>query len=295
MVTLLQNAVHRLHAASAAVGPTSDPSGFVTAVADTADDMNVADIKAALLDSFFGTERGLSGRSEVRAEINELITQLEAKNPTPSPTETLAMLDGDWKLVYTSNSELLAILALSKLPFVTIGDITQHVDSGSNTVENKVQISVPLSRTAFSTRASFEVRSPKRLQVRFEKGVVQTPQLLSDIEVPNSLSVMGQNIDLSQVRGLLQPAAEGLSGIISQVGNLISQTPNLSFPISTDNAQTWLLTTYLDEDTRITRGDGGSVFILVKEVSISPPAPAAAAADAPPTTFVTSTGSADLV
>lgn len=131
--------------------------------------------------------------------------------------QTLAMLDGDWKLVYTSNSELLAILALSKLPFVTIGDITQHVDSGSNTVENKVQISVPLSRTAFSTRASFEVRSPKRLQVRFEKGVVQTPQLLSDIEVPNSLSVMGQNIDLSQVRGLLQPAAEGLSGIISQV------------------------------------------------------------------------------
>lgn len=48
MVTLLQNAVHRLHAASAAVGPTSDPSGFVTAVADTADDMNVADIKVMI-------------------------------------------------------------------------------------------------------------------------------------------------------------------------------------------------------------------------------------------------------
>jgi hypothetical protein len=44
-------------------------------------------LQAALLDSFYGTERGLSARSEVRAEINELITQLEAKNPTPSPTE----------------------------------------------------------------------------------------------------------------------------------------------------------------------------------------------------------------
>lgn len=55
----------------------------------------------------------------------------------------------------------------------------------------------------------------------------------------------------------------------SQVGNLISQTPDLSFPIG-DQAQTWLLTTYLDEDTRITRGDGGSVFILVKDVSITP-------------------------
>jgi hypothetical protein len=35
----------------------------------------------------YGTERGLAARSEIRAEINELITQLEAKNPTPSPTD----------------------------------------------------------------------------------------------------------------------------------------------------------------------------------------------------------------
>lgn len=44
-------------------------------------------MQAALLDSMYGTERGLAARSEVRAEINELITQLEAKNPTPSPTD----------------------------------------------------------------------------------------------------------------------------------------------------------------------------------------------------------------
>lgn len=38
-------------------------------------------VQAQLLDSLFGTERGLSASSEVRAEINELITQLEAKSP----------------------------------------------------------------------------------------------------------------------------------------------------------------------------------------------------------------------
>lgn len=54
-----------------------------------------------------------------------------------------------------------------------------------------------------------------------------------------------------------------------QVGSIISQSPDLSFPISTDSAQTWLLTTYLDEDTRITRGDGGSVFVLTKDTSSS--------------------------
>ncbi len=40
--------------------------------------------------------------------------------------------------MYTSNSELLPLLALSKLPFVTVGDIMQIVNGSSNTVENKV-------------------------------------------------------------------------------------------------------------------------------------------------------------
>ena len=40
-----------------------------------------------LLDSLFGTERGLKVSSELRAEIMELISQLEARNPHPSPTE----------------------------------------------------------------------------------------------------------------------------------------------------------------------------------------------------------------
>ena len=49
--------------------------------------MSNQDIKAALLDSFWGTERGLTASSETRAEINELITQLEGKSPNPKPTE----------------------------------------------------------------------------------------------------------------------------------------------------------------------------------------------------------------
>lgn len=44
-------------------------------------------VQTILLDSFYGTERGLSVSSEARAEISELITQLEAKNPNPAATE----------------------------------------------------------------------------------------------------------------------------------------------------------------------------------------------------------------
>lgn len=46
-------------------------------------------MQSILLDSLYGTERGLNASSEVRSEISELITQLEAQNPTPAPTEVL--------------------------------------------------------------------------------------------------------------------------------------------------------------------------------------------------------------
>jgi hypothetical protein len=49
--------------------------------------MSGAELKAALLDSFWGTNRGLTASTESRADINELITQLEAKSPCSNPTE----------------------------------------------------------------------------------------------------------------------------------------------------------------------------------------------------------------
>lgn len=52
------------------------------------------------------------------------------------------MLDGQWKLVYTSNSELFGLLALSRLPFVSVGDITQKIEASTFTVENKVRRSL---------------------------------------------------------------------------------------------------------------------------------------------------------
>ena len=115
---------------------------------------------------------------------------------------------------------------------------------------------MPLSRTAVSTTASFEVRSPKRLAIQFERGAIATPELLSDISIPESISVLGQTVDLTPVRGLLQPVGDSLSGLLGTVGGLLSRQPDLSFPLpgaAGGRASTWLLTTYLDEDTRITR------------------------------------------
>ncbi len=46
------------------------------AAAATGQDPELIELKMALLDSFWGTERGLSASSDSRAEINELITQV---------------------------------------------------------------------------------------------------------------------------------------------------------------------------------------------------------------------------
>ena len=107
--------------AGRASGGASDPAVLpaqASSYSYTSYEMTAEDIKAALLDSAFGTGLGWSASSQTRAEINELIAQLEAKNPTPSPNDAEAaeLLGGSWKLVYTSNSELLPILAVGGEP-----------------------------------------------------------------------------------------------------------------------------------------------------------------------------------
>ena len=60
------------------------------------------------------------------------------------------------------------------------------------------------------------------------------------------------------------PLQERGRGLVSQVNNLISQGPELKFDIKANDAQTWQLNTYVDADTRVIRGDGGSCFIFIR-------------------------------
>ena len=50
-------------------------------------------LQAALLDSLFGTERGLTPTAETRGEISELISQLEAGTPNAAPNEVSPPVD----------------------------------------------------------------------------------------------------------------------------------------------------------------------------------------------------------
>ncbi|KAJ0016827.1 hypothetical protein Pint_09730 [Pistacia integerrima] len=247
-------------------GPDKEEEGGAVAVVEEEKPKELTEIdnlKKALVDSFYGTDRGLTATSETRAEIVELITQLEAKNPTPAPTEALALLNGKWILAYTSFSGLFPLLSRGSLQLARVEEISQTIDSESFTVQNSIRFSGPLATTSFSTNAKFEVRSPKRVQIKFEEGIIGTPQITDSIVLPDNVEFLGQKIDLSPLKGLFASVQD----TASSVAKTISSQPPFKFPISNSNAQSWLLTTYLDEELRISRGDAGSVFVLIKEGS----------------------------
>ncbi|XVF26121.1 hypothetical protein REPUB_Repub13aG0272700 [Reevesia pubescens] len=266
---------------SAGVAVTESAGVAVAEEEEPKEVVEIESLKKALVDSFYGTDRGLKACSETRAEIVELITQLEAKNPTPAPTEALPclMANGfspvdstlqavvlvliDRPLGYTSFPCLFPLLSRGQLPLVKVEEISQTIDTESLTVQNSVQFSGPLASSSISTNAKFEVRSPKRVQIKFQEGIIGTPQLTDSIVLPENVEFLGQKIDLTPIKGLLTSVQD----TASSVAKTISNRPPLKIPLSNSNAGSWLLTTYLDEDLRISRGDAGSVFVLIKEGS----------------------------
>jgi hypothetical protein len=131
--------------------------------------------------------------------------------------QAMELLGGTWRLVYTSNSDVIALLSLTKLPLVSIQDITQTIEPLSATVVNSLVISVPFSTTAISTTAAVTVQSPKRLNLRFEKGTISTPELMTDANLPDSTMVLGQYVDLKPLKSALEPVKEASRDLMSQV------------------------------------------------------------------------------
>ncbi|MBF2098334.1 MAG: fibrillin, partial [Gloeomargaritaceae cyanobacterium C42_A2020_066] len=80
------------------------------------------DTKSQLLMAVATSNRGLLTRPEESLGIASLVTQLEGRNPTPAPTGRPDLLDGCWRLLYTTS---LDVLGLGRLPGVTLGQVYQ--------------------------------------------------------------------------------------------------------------------------------------------------------------------------
>ena len=191
-------------------------------------------VKSALIEELAGKNRGLLATESEKQAILGAIAQLEERNPTPRPIEASELLNGDWRLLYTTSSGLLNI---DRFPLLKLGQIYQSIRVKTSTVYNIAEIyGLPYLEGLVSVAAEFEPLSEKRVQVKFKRSILGLQRLIS----------------------YQSPAS-----FIDQIESNQKFTA-ISFAIDSREQQGWLDITYLDSDLRIGRGNEGSVFVLAK-------------------------------
>lgn len=108
----------------------------------------------------------------------------------------------------------------------------------------QIEISVPFSKTSFGTNASFEVSSPKRLRFQVKSGNISTPELVEDIELPDTVSLMGQTVDLTPLKQALQPLNTTVKDTVAQLSDILSQQQDLKIPIQVSSQPTFSVYRY---------------------------------------------------
>ncbi|MBD1845445.1 PAP/fibrillin family protein [Cyanobacteria bacterium FACHB-63] len=191
--------------------------------------------KAALLEVIAGKNRGILADEAQKQCILAAIAQLEDRNPTPRPLEALSLLDGNWRLLYTTSR---GILGIDQFPFLKLGQVYQCIRAPEAKLYNIAEVSgVPFLEGIVAVVARFRPRTERRVDVKFERSVIGLQRLI-DYQSPNYF--------IHQLESDKKFAA-------------------IDFSIESRDQQGWLDITYLDEDLRIGRGNEGSVFVLTKE------------------------------
>ncbi len=193
--------------------------------------------KAELLDAVATSNRGIDSDPSDRAAIQAAATVLEERNPTANPLEATALLDGDWRLLYTTSQEL---LNLDRIPLASLGPIYQCIRLAENRIYNIAEINgPPLLSSLVLVAARLEPVSTKRVDVRFDRGV---------LGLRNALGYQSPAQFIEKLRSTSK----------------FSLLQGVDFAINSDRQTGWLEVTYLDADLRIGRGNQGSLFVLKK-------------------------------
>ncbi|CAH1453536.1 unnamed protein product [Lactuca virosa] len=143
-------------------------------------------------------------------------------------------------------------------PLLKVDKICQQISNTTLTIDNSITFSTPFSTFTSTASANFEVRSPSRIQVQFKEGSFQPPKIKSNVSLPESVEIFGQNINLSVVQQSLNPLQEAVASL---AGAISGQAP-LKIQIPGERTKSWLLTTYLDKDLRISRGNWVLIVIV---------------------------------
>ena len=190
--------------------------------------------KAVLMEAIAGKNRGLLATERDKQAILMAIAQLEDRNPTPRPVEASDLLDGNWRLLYTTSKGLLNIDAV---PLLKLGQIYQCIRVKTASVYNIAEVyGLPFLEGLVSVAARFEPVSERRVQVKFERSIFGLQRLIS-YQSPEDFI---QRLEMSK------------------------KFAAIDINLNSREQQGWLDITYLDNELRIGRGNEGSVFVLTK-------------------------------
>lgn len=190
--------------------------------------------KTDLLEAIAGKNRGLLATEQDRQAILVAIANLEDINPTPSPVKATNLLNGNWRLIYTTSK---ALLNIDSLPLYKLGQIYQCIRVETNSVYNIAEIyGLPFIEGIVSVAAKFEPVSERRVNVKFERSIIGLQRLIN-YSTPESF--------IQQI----------------EVGKKLTA---IDFRLNSKQQQGWLDITYIDDNLRIGRGNEGSVFVLTK-------------------------------
>ncbi|QIZ69447.1 PAP/fibrillin family protein [Oxynema aestuarii] len=191
--------------------------------------------KLDLLSAIAAKNRGLLATKSDNLAILALISQLEDRNPNPRPLDSAkVLLDGNWRLRYTTSQELLGI---DRFPLTSLREIYQCVRLDRGRIYNIAEVaSLPFLEGAIAVVAEFEAISERRVAVKFLRSIVGLQRAIG-YQSPDRL--------IEEIEGDRKFLA-------------------LDFKINSQTRRGWIDITYLDEDLRIARGNEGSVFVLTK-------------------------------
>ncbi|XP_007051354.2 PREDICTED: probable plastid-lipid-associated protein 10, chloroplastic [Theobroma cacao] len=237
---------------------------FLCSVAVAPDGNRVSEVelenkKHDLLRAVQETQRGLIATADQRSIIEEALVSVEGYN-MGAPID-LVVLDGTWRLQYTSALDVLILLeAAARLPFFQVGQIFQKFECrdrfGGGVIRNVVRWSIPnlLEEQQGATlvvSAKFDVVSVRNIYLQFEEIKVQ------DINISE------------QLQALIAPALLPRSFLSLQILQFLrtfrAQVPVRNPGTGRRSVGGLYYLSYLDRNMLLGRAvGGGGVFVFTK-------------------------------
>ncbi|KAM3326809.1 plastid-lipid-associated protein 6, chloroplastic [Capsicum chacoense] len=199
----------------------------------------IASLKLKLLSAVSGLNRGLAASEDDLKKADEAAKELESCAGAVDLAADLDKLQGRWKLIYSSafSSRTLGGSRpgppTGRLLPITLGQVFQRIDVLSKDFDNIVELELgapwplpPVEVTA-TLAHKFELTGTSTIKITFEKTTVKTTGNLSQLPP----------LEVPRIPDQFRPPSNTGSG---------------DFEV-----------TYIDSDTRVTRGDRGELRVFV--------------------------------